>query len=597
MRALLLAGLLLPTLALAQAPAKIGYQGRLLKADGTPESGQLDITFAIHAQATGSASPLWSETQKLALSDGYYATMLGEQTALDPALFDGSERFLELTVGGTALSPRQRIDSVPYALAALHCTNLSGGTVDATSVSVGGKQVVDSSGKLSGTAFSTPAAGGLSYSSGSLSLTSGCAEGQVLKYVAGAWTCSAVGAVTAVTASGPLTSTGGLTPALSLTGCAEGQVLKYVAGAWTCSAVGAVTGVTAAAPLSSSGGTTPNLTMSPASATADGYLAKADFSAFAAKRNTGGRNLIDWATDANRWQGGGATVTVDATDGVEGSASFKFAAPVGGTGGILTYGDYIPVDPSRRYKGRVTAKMSQGAGTFYAGYVAYDANKTVLVGNGGTYGYFIVSAVTLGNTWTTFIGTIAGTGGTLATFPANTRFIKPLVITNYQNTGVTSVGSFEIYADEAPSFQALTSYLTNAADFTTPNTTTPINMKYTNVQQNTAPSLLQVNADGSITVAKAGFISLTANADVIVETGVPYALIALYLNGALVNETLAHSAGANYWAQMSITAHRQVNAGDKIEIRAVPSQVSAGPTLGMDNGVWSTLTMMWNGLE
>jgi hypothetical protein len=109
--------LLLPALAAAQVPAKLAYQGRLVKADGTPQSGTLTVTFSIFDAPTG-GTRLWTEDQVLAFTNGFYATVLGEVTPLPGSVFSGPERHVELVIGGNALAPRQRIVSVPYALQA-----------------------------------------------------------------------------------------------------------------------------------------------------------------------------------------------------------------------------------------------------------------------------------------------------------------------------------------------------------------------------------------------------------------------------------------------------------------------------------------------
>ncbi len=155
---LALAVLALPALALAQPPNKLGYQGRLLKADGSPEGGSIEFTIAVFDAASG-GNKLWSEIQTLALSDGYYATQLGSVTAMPADLFASGPRFLSLTIGGTELSPRQEVTSVAWAL---YATNLSGGTVEASgislssggSISVGGTTVVNGSGQVPTSALS-----------------------------------------------------------------------------------------------------------------------------------------------------------------------------------------------------------------------------------------------------------------------------------------------------------------------------------------------------------------------------------------------------------------------------------------------------------
>lgn len=158
------AGLLLvPALAVGQVPQKLGYQARLLKSDGTPASGIVEIVFSVFDAETG-GKQLFSEKQTVGLTDGYYSTFLGSATATGfPAgTFDGSERFLELTVAGETLKPRQRIASVAYALVATDARNVVGGKVDATSVSVGGKTVISPNGSImfpDGSTQATAAAG------------------------------------------------------------------------------------------------------------------------------------------------------------------------------------------------------------------------------------------------------------------------------------------------------------------------------------------------------------------------------------------------------------------------------------------------------
>ncbi len=190
---ILAAALLLASTSFAQVPPKVGYQGRLLMADGSPESGSHKLTFTLFDAATA-GSPLWTEDQTLALSDGYYSAVLGDVTPLDLTAFNGSERFLEIAVDNVALSPRQRIDAVPYALVA---TNLKGGTVEATSVDsssfkVGGNTVIDSTGKLIGSAAYSAAPGsGLSVTGNTIALSSqGCVSGQVLTWTNNAWACA-----------------------------------------------------------------------------------------------------------------------------------------------------------------------------------------------------------------------------------------------------------------------------------------------------------------------------------------------------------------------------------------------------------------------
>jgi len=156
MRALVAATLLLPATALAQAtvnvPQVLGYQGRLLKADGSPVTGpenpgQVNIIFRIYDQPV-EGTLKWTEKQTVLLRNGFYAVFLGSEDSKkpndEPKLFDalgGHPRWLELQIEGDSmpLTPRQQIGSVAYAFRSAHAAsadtaaNVSGGgTVTAT---------------------------------------------------------------------------------------------------------------------------------------------------------------------------------------------------------------------------------------------------------------------------------------------------------------------------------------------------------------------------------------------------------------------------------------------------------------------------------
>ncbi len=196
MRKLMGLALLIPTLGVAQVPDRLGYQGRLLQSDGTPVGGTVSITFSLYNTATPPAGtqPLWTETQNVALQNGFYSGYLGDVPTSSPLsnVLTGNEVYLQVSVGGTALTPLQRVDSVPYAIMA---QNVSGGTVSATTVnvtggiSVNGTTVINASGSLVGPAV--PQAGdGIAISGNTISVNSaGCSAGEVLEWSGTAWVC------------------------------------------------------------------------------------------------------------------------------------------------------------------------------------------------------------------------------------------------------------------------------------------------------------------------------------------------------------------------------------------------------------------------
>ncbi len=266
--------LLLPALAAAQVPPLVGYQGRLLKADGSPETGTQQLGFAIFGSASSTQS-LWSENQSLALSDGYYATQLGQVTAMPPGLFDGGDRYLEISVAGTALSPRQRIGSVPYALT---CTDLAGGTVHASSitvasggsVTVGGVTAINSSGQVPASAVTgqLPAT----------QIAQGTGSGLDADTVDGKHASSFV-----QTATAPLLITGVEMSIPKASATQDGYLAATDFDRFN------KTVRTATAPLSVTG---TDLSIPKATATQDGYLAATDFASFS-KAGGQGRSQLN----------------------------------------------------------------------------------------------------------------------------------------------------------------------------------------------------------------------------------------------------------------------------------------------------------------
>ena len=147
MGALVLAAMCaMPAVAAAQVPSTMIHQGRLLDRAGAPSTGSQSVVYRIYDSATG-GSAIWTETLTVTLDDGYFSTQLGVMTPLTPTVFGGRTRFLGVTVGtDPEMTPREPIGSVPYALVA---TNVVG-DITPSSITVGGMQIVDSTGRWVG---------------------------------------------------------------------------------------------------------------------------------------------------------------------------------------------------------------------------------------------------------------------------------------------------------------------------------------------------------------------------------------------------------------------------------------------------------------
>ncbi len=275
---------LVGTLAIAAVPSQIDQQGRILKSDGTPETGALSATFAIYDSASGGAA-LWTEAHALPLDGGgYYSVSLGAVTPFPNTLFDGRTLYLGIKLSSEQeMTPREPILSAPYAMVAGQAHDVIG-DIHPASITVNGKTIVDSQGRIV--------------------LDAGCTTGQILAWDGSNFACvspsaSSGGTVTSVTAGaglagGTFTSAGTLsiatggvtnamlqnsgvtvTPGAGLTGggavslggstkislrtdCSGGQLLAWSGTDWACtspaaSSGGTVTSVIAGAGLS--GGT------------------------------------------------------------------------------------------------------------------------------------------------------------------------------------------------------------------------------------------------------------------------------------------------------------------------------------------------------
>ena len=179
------------------APTKLSQQGRLLDGDGAALTGGHGLAFTLHDAETD-GNEVWREERVVAFEEGYYSIILGTVTPLDDLLFAGGTVWMQLSVDGVELSPRQEVVSVPYALRAAVADSVEGGIVDADEISVGGSPVIDSNGSWVGTAVDWSELTGVP-----TDLTDGdadtdtllglpCGDGFVPKYSAavGAWDCA-----------------------------------------------------------------------------------------------------------------------------------------------------------------------------------------------------------------------------------------------------------------------------------------------------------------------------------------------------------------------------------------------------------------------
>ena len=99
----------------AQIPQKLNYQGFLTNAAGTPVDAPAGVpmTFALFA-ASGPA--LYTEPQTVPVNKGLFNVVIGSVLPLPLTLAFDVPYFLEVTVNGEILAPRQPLASSAYAL-------------------------------------------------------------------------------------------------------------------------------------------------------------------------------------------------------------------------------------------------------------------------------------------------------------------------------------------------------------------------------------------------------------------------------------------------------------------------------------------------
>ena len=133
-------------------------------------------------------------------TNGFYATMLGTDTSnpLDSELLAQEPLYLELQINNDSpLQPRYKLGGVPYARRSDVATNVEGGTINASEISINGTVVLDGSGTFVGEPV-TPQWSDIQgvpsdFSDGvdndSLANVSCPSDDMILSYTGGSWTC------------------------------------------------------------------------------------------------------------------------------------------------------------------------------------------------------------------------------------------------------------------------------------------------------------------------------------------------------------------------------------------------------------------------
>jgi hypothetical protein len=129
---------------------RLNYQGRLTDSNGVPlANGNYDMTFAIYDAQTG-GTLIWSETHnganQVAVVNGLFSTTLGDTATLNSVGFNGAEYWIQVAIGATTYTPRQRMTAAAFAM------NVPDGIITSTKMADGAalNEILDDDGSGSG---------------------------------------------------------------------------------------------------------------------------------------------------------------------------------------------------------------------------------------------------------------------------------------------------------------------------------------------------------------------------------------------------------------------------------------------------------------
>lgn len=117
----------------------INYQGRLADSGGTPINDTLAMQFSLYDSDVDGAMLWGTETHAtVPVSDGLFSVALGSQTTGGiPTNVLSGDVWLEITVDGETLNPREQLRAVPYAMQASVALTVPDGAIGPAQIADG----------------------------------------------------------------------------------------------------------------------------------------------------------------------------------------------------------------------------------------------------------------------------------------------------------------------------------------------------------------------------------------------------------------------------------------------------------------------------
>ena len=131
---MLLPAIWLAALAFAEVPTLMNYQGRLLDPGGQPVNDTVDVSVGIYTNLAGGAAVYTEAVGPVVVANGIYTFQFGGDGAAAKAALLGGSCWLEVSIDGDALAPRQQLISTPFAIRSSEVDFVGSNTIFAAGV-------------------------------------------------------------------------------------------------------------------------------------------------------------------------------------------------------------------------------------------------------------------------------------------------------------------------------------------------------------------------------------------------------------------------------------------------------------------------------
>jgi hypothetical protein len=120
------------SIAAAEVPHQMYYQGQLTDALGAPLDTMVSMTFTIYDDSAVTGTVWWTETQPdVEVYNGLFNVLLGSQNGIPDSVFRDTVRWLGIQIGADPeINPRTKLVSVPYAFRVATVDGATGGVVN-----------------------------------------------------------------------------------------------------------------------------------------------------------------------------------------------------------------------------------------------------------------------------------------------------------------------------------------------------------------------------------------------------------------------------------------------------------------------------------